>query len=50
MINCRPYNPKAKGKVGRTHNSLKQNIYHDLIQQKKTDVNWVKSLPDFMKF
>ena len=41
MINCRPYNPKAQGKVERSHRSLIQKIYYDLIQQKKTGVNWV---------
>ena len=50
MINCRPYNPKAQGKVERSHLSLRQKIYHDLIRQKKTGVNWVKSLPDYMKY
>ena len=35
MINCRPYNPKAQGKVERSHLSLRQEIYYDLIQQKK---------------
>ena len=49
MINCRSYNPKAQGKVERSHRSFRQNIYYDLIQQKKTGVNWVKSLPDYMK-
>ena len=50
MIYCRPYNPNAQGKVERSHRSLRQKIYHDLIQQKKTGVNWVKSLPDYMKY
>ena len=49
MINCRPYNPKAQGKVERSHRSLRQKIFYDLIQQKKTGVNWVNSLPDYMK-
>ena len=49
MIYCRPYNPNAQGKVERSHRSLRQKIYHDLIQQKKTGVNWVKSLLDYMK-
>ena len=34
MINGRPYDPKAQGKVERYHRSLKQKIYYDLIQQK----------------
>ena len=49
MVNCRPYNPKARGKVERSHRSLRQKTYYDLMQQKKTDVNWVKSLPDYIK-
>ena len=28
---------------------MRQKIYYDLIQEKKTGVNWVKSLPDYMK-
>ena len=48
MIN-RPYNPKTQGKVERSHRLLRLKIYYDLIQQKKTGVNWVKSLPDCMK-
>ena len=35
MINSCPYNPKAQGKVERSHSSLRQKIYYDLIQQKK---------------
>ena len=49
MINCRRYNPKARGKVERSHRSLRQKIFYDLIQQKRTGVNWIKSLPDYMK-
>ena len=50
MINCRPYNPKAQGKVDHSHCLLRQKIYYDLIQQEKTGVHWVKSLPDYMKY
>ena len=35
MIKCRPYNPKAQGKVERSHRVLRQKIYYDLIKQKK---------------
>ena len=49
MINGCSYNPKARGKVERFHRSLKQKICYDLIQQKKSDVNCVKSLPNNMK-
>ena len=50
MIKCRPYNPKAQGKVDHSHCLLRQKIYYDLIQQEKTGVHWVKSLPDYMKY
>ena len=30
MIRCRPYNPKAKGKVERSHRVLRQKINYDL--------------------
>lgn len=49
MIRCRPYNPKAQGKVERSHRVLRRKIYYDLMKQKKTGVNWVKSLPEYMK-
>ena len=49
MINCRPYNRKAQGKVEHSHCSLRQKICYDLIQQKETGINWVKSLPDYIK-
>ena len=49
MISCHLYSPKAQGKAGRSHCSLRQKIYYDLIQQEKKSINWVKSLPDYMK-
>ena len=49
MINCLLYNAKSQGNFERSHRSLKQKMYYDLIQQKKTGVNCVKSLPDYMK-
>ena len=48
-IKCRPYNPKAQGKVERSYRVLRRKIYYDLIKQKKTGVNWVKCLPKYMK-
>ena len=39
MNKCRPYNPKAQGKVERSHHVLRQKIYYDLIKQKKTGVH-----------
>ena len=41
MINCRPYNTKAEGKVGHSQHSLRQKIYYDLIKKKETGINWV---------
>lgn len=49
MIRCRPYNPKAQGKVERSHRVLRQKIDYDLFTQKKNGVNWVKNLPEYMK-
>ena len=49
MINCCPYSPKAQGKIERSHRLSRQKIYHDLIQQKKIGVNWIKNLPDYVK-
>ena len=46
MIRCLPYNPKAQGKVERSHRVLRRKIYYDLVEQKRTGVNWVKHLPD----
>ena len=41
MINCRPYNTKAEGKVGHSQHSLRQKIYYDLKKKKETGINWV---------
>lgn len=49
MIRCRPYNPKAQGKVERSHRVLRRKIYYDLVKQRKTGVNWVENLPEYMK-
>ena len=49
MIKYCPYNPKAPGKIVRSHCVLRRKIYYDLIKQKKTGVNWVKCLPKYMK-
>ena len=48
MIRCRPYNPKAQGKVERSHRVLRSKIYFDMIYQKRTGVNWAKNLSDYM--
>ena len=49
MIRCRPYNPKAQGKVERSHRVLRNKIHYDMVQQRNTGVNWVKNLPNCMK-
>ena len=49
MIRSRPYNPKAQGKVERSHRVIRTKIRFDLMRQKKVGVNWVKSLPEYMK-
>ena len=50
IIECRPYNPNAQGKVDRYHHILWWKICYDLIKQKNTGVNWVKCLLKYMKF
>ena len=49
MIRCRPYNPKVQGKVERSHRVLRQKIHYDMLRHKKTGINWVKHLPEYMK-
>ena len=49
MIKSRPYNPKAQGKVERSHRVLRKKIYYDMSKMKKNRVNWVKNLPMYMK-
>ena len=48
MIRCRPYNPKAQGKVERSYRVLRTKIHYDMVQQKRNGVNWVKNLQDYM--
>ena len=49
IIRCCPYSHKAHGKVERSHHVLQSKIYFDMLHQKRTGVNWVKNLPDYMK-
>lgn len=49
MVQSRPYNPKAQGKVERSHRALRKKMMYDLMTQKKSGVNWVKNLPQYMK-
>ena len=44
MIRSRSSNPKCHSKVERSHRVLHRKIYYDLVQQKKTAINWVKNL------
>ena len=39
MIRSRPYNPKAQGKVERSHRVLRNKINYDMVKQCKTGVN-----------
>ena len=39
MKRCRPYNPKAKGKVKRFRRVLRSKIYFDMLHQKRNGVN-----------
>ena len=43
MIRSSPYNPKYHSKVERSHRVPCRKIYYDLVQQKKTGINWVKN-------
>lgn len=49
MITSRPYNPKAQGKVERSHRVLRQKIHYDLMTQRDVGVNWAKNVPEYMK-
>ena len=50
MIKLRLYNPKAQGKVERSHRVLRKTIYYDMIKMQKNKVNWVKNLPMYVKY
>ena len=49
MIQSRPYNTRAQGKVQRSHRVLKKKVALDMLTQKRTGINWVKNLPIYMK-
>ena len=49
MIKSRPYNPKAQGKVERSHRVLRKKILYDMLSQKNSGVNWVRNIPQYMK-
>ena len=49
ILRCHPFNPRAQGNVERSHHAFGQKILCDLMTNKKTGVNWVKGLPQYMK-
>ena len=49
MMQSRPYNPRAQGKVERSLHILRKKIAFDMLSQKGTGTNWVKNLPNYMK-
>ena len=49
MIQSRPYNPTAQGKVERSHHVLRKKIAFNMLNQKRTGTNWVRNLPNYTK-
>ena len=50
MAQSRPYNPRAQGKVECSHRALRKKVAFGMLTQKRTGINWVKKLPNYMKF
>ena len=50
MVQYRPYNPRAKGKVERSHRALRNKILFNIVTQTWSGTNWAKNLPNYMKF
>ena len=48
MISLRPYNPKAQGKIERSHRKL-QNKPHYMVKLKNKGVNWVEILDNYIR-
>ena len=48
MIASRPYNPKAQGKVERSHRELRKKLHYDMVNLKGKGLNWVENLPNYM--
>ena len=42
MVQSRPYNPIAQGKVERSHRVLRNKMPFDMVTQTWSDTNWVK--------
>ena len=49
MLRCHSYNPRVLGKVERSHCVLRQKICYNLMTHKKSGVNWVRNLPQYVK-
>ena len=49
-IRSRPYNPKAQGKVERSHKELCRKIYGKMVSLKNKEVSWVENLPNYVRF
>ena len=39
MISSRPYNPKAQGKIKRSHRELRNKLHYDMVKLKIKGVN-----------
>ena len=50
MIQSRSYNPRAQGKFECLHDVLRKEIAFDMLTQKRAAINWVKNLPNYMKY
>ena len=49
MISSHPYNPKAQGKIERSHRELQNKLHYDMVKLKNKGVNWVENLPNYMR-
>ena len=49
MISSHPYNPKAQGKIERSHRELRNKLHYDMVKLKNKVVNWVENLPNYMR-
>ena len=49
MISSHPYNPKAQGKIERSHRELQNKLHYDMVKLKNKVVNWVENLPNYMR-
>ena len=49
MVQSRPYNPKAQGKVVQPHRVLRNKISFDMVTQTRSGTKCVKDLPNYMK-